>query len=87
GKESELFFIDMPETSFLGFADKVRAEAEAEGKTFTCVEGDRRLIRGLIRPENGWNNDEYLVLEPGEKIVPVYDWDEVIRAARPADTN
>ena len=83
GKENEIFFIDMPETAFLGMADKCRKEAEAEGKTFTCVEGDRRLIRGLLRPASndreGWNRDDYLVLEPGERITPVYDWDEVIR--------
>jgi len=82
GKETELFFINMPDTSFLGFAEKCRREAEAEGKTFTCVDGDRRLIHGLIHPVDGWNSDDYLVVEPGEKIVPVYDWDEVIRASR-----
>ena len=82
GKESEIFYIEMPETAFLGFAEKCREEARAEGKTFTCVEGDRRLIRGLLRPEDGWNNDEFLVLEPGEKIMAVYDWEEIIRAGK-----
>ena len=81
GKETEIFFIDMPDTSFLGYAEKCRMEAEAEGKTFTCVNGDRRLIRGLLHPEDGWNRDEYLILEPGEKIIAVYDWEEIIRAA------
>jgi len=82
GKETELFFINMPETAFLGYAEQCRAEAEAGGKTFTCVEGDRRLIRGLLRPSDGWNSADYLVIEPGEKIVPTYDWEEVIRAGR-----
>ena len=81
GKETEIFYIDMPGTAFLGYAEKCRKEAEAEGKTFTCVQGDGRLIRGLIRPENGWNSEDFLVVEPGQKITPVYDWDEVIRAA------
>jgi len=82
GKETEIFFIDMPETAFLGIAEKCRTEAEAEGKTFTCVEVDRRLIRGLLKPADGWNRDDYLIVEPGEKIVPTYDWEEVIRARR-----
>lgn len=80
GKESEIFFINMPDTEFLGYAEKCRKTAESEGKTFTCVDGDRRLIRGLLRPD--WDADDFLVLEPGEKIVPVYDWDEIIRASR-----
>ncbi|MCL2832331.1 MAG: DUF1638 domain-containing protein [Treponema sp.] len=82
GKENEIFYIDMPETSFLGYAEKCRKNAEADSKTFTCVEGDRRLIRGLVNPINGWSNDDYLVLEPGEKISAVYDWEEVMRAGR-----
>jgi hypothetical protein len=83
GKENEIFFIDMPQTAFLGLAEKCRKDAEAEGKTFTRVEGDRRLITGLVRVgDGGWNQDDYLVLEPGEKIVPVYDWDHVIQAGK-----
>ncbi|MDR1932647.1 MAG: DUF1638 domain-containing protein [Spirochaetales bacterium] len=81
GKESEIFFIDMPGTAFLGFAETCRKEAESEGKAFTCVRGDPRLIKNLLNPEaGGWNAGDYLVLEPGEKIVPVYDWDQIIRA-------
>ena len=82
GKESEIFYIEMPETAFLGFADKCREEAQADGKTFTCVEGSRRLIRDLIRPTGGWSNDDFLVVEPGEKILAVYDWEEIIRAGK-----
>ena len=83
GKENELFFIDMPETSFLGFAEKCRKEAEEAGKTFVCVEGDKRLVTGLLNPaKDGWDSKEYLVLEPGEKSLAVYDWDEIIRAGK-----
>jgi hypothetical protein len=82
GKESEIFFIDMPSAAFLGFAEECRREAEAEGKTFICARGDSRLIRNLVHADSGggWNAGDYLVLEPGEKIIPVYDWDEIIRA-------
>ncbi|MDR2589104.1 MAG: DUF1638 domain-containing protein [Spirochaetales bacterium] len=76
--EKEVFFIDMPETAFLGYAEKCRKEAEEAGKTFTCVEGDSRLLCGLLL--GVWPEEEFLVLAPGEKVRPVYDWDEVIRA-------
>jgi len=65
----------------LSYAEKCKKNAEEEGKKFTCVSGDRRLIRGLLKPENGWDSEEFLIVEPGQKIVPVYDWDEVIKAA------
>ena len=82
GKETEIFYIDMPDTAFLGHMEKCRAEAEAEGKIFTCVHGDRRLIRGLLRPEPDWNTEDFLIVNPGEKIIPVYDWEEIIKAGR-----
>lgn len=83
GKETELIFIDMPDTAFLGYAEKCRKEAEEAGKGFTLVEGDKRLITGLLNPPaDGWDRNEYLVVEPGEKILPVYDWEEVIRAIK-----
>ena len=80
GKETEIFYIDMPDTEFLMYAEKCKAEAEADGKTFTCVKGDRRLIRSLVNPEeNRWNSEDYLIVEPGQKITAVYDWEEVMR--------
>ena len=82
GKETEIFYIDMPGTEFLGHTEKCRTEAEAEGKKFICVKGDRRLIRGLLHSTDGWDSDDFLVVEPGEKIIAVYDWEEIIRAGR-----
>ena len=75
-------FIDVPETSHLGFAEKCRLQAEADGKTFTCLAGDIRLFRKLTSGE--WDEEEFLVVQPGQKIEPCYDWDRVIRAV-PAD--
>lgn len=77
GKEKEIVFIDMPETSFLGYADKSRREAEEQGKEFILLPGDIRIIRRLLNGE--WDPDDFLVLEPGKKISPVYDWNEVMR--------
>ena len=40
--------------------------------------GDLRLFRMLTNGE--WNDDEFLVLEPGQSIQPNYDWDRIIKA-------
>jgi predicted secreted protein len=74
-------FIDLPETSELGFAEKFREKAEAEGKEYVRLDGNIRLIRGLI--EGHWNPEQYLVVPPGDLTVGVYDWSEVI-TSRPS---
>jgi hypothetical protein len=75
---NRIVFIDVPELSHLGFAEKARAEAAASGRQFVQLAGDMRLIRKLINGE--WDAEEFLVLEPGQKIAGVYDWDEIVRA-------
>ncbi len=78
GKDDRIVFIDVPELSHLGFAEKARAEAEAAGKRFVRLGGSIRLIKGLI--DGDWNDEDYLVLQPGQKIGGVYDWDRIVRA-------
>jgi hypothetical protein len=78
GREKEVVFIDMPETRFLGYGRKCEEETRGAGKEFILLEGDIGLIRRLLRGE--WNAGEFLVLEPGQRIVPVYDWNEVVRS-------
>jgi hypothetical protein len=73
-------FIDVPELSHLGFAEKCRAEAEASGRQFVLLPGDMRLVRGLVNGQ--WDPSEFLVVEPGQKIGAVYDWDEILRAEK-----
>jgi hypothetical protein len=73
-------FIDVPELSHLGFAEKCRAEAEASGRQFVLLPGDMRLGRGLVHGH--WDPAEYLVVEPGCRIGAVYDWDEILRAEK-----
>ena len=73
-------FIDVPELSHLGYAEKCRAEAEASGRQFVLLPGDMRLVRGLVHGQ--WDPAEYLVVEPGQKIGAVYDWDEILRAEK-----
>jgi hypothetical protein len=78
GKEKEVVFIDIPETSFLGYAEKCRGEAEEKKKEFILLPGDLGIIRRLVNGE--WDDDEFLRLPPGQKITPLYDWVEIIRA-------
>jgi len=77
-QDNQIVFIDVPELSYLGFAEKAKAEAQASGRQFVQLPGDMRLIRKLVHGD--WDAEEFLVLKPGQKIGAVYDWDEIVRA-------
>jgi len=77
-QDHRVIFVDIPETRHLGYAEKCRAKAEAEGKEFVQLPGDIRLIRNLVFAE--WNSDDFLVMNPHQRTVGAYDWDEIIRA-------
>ena len=49
-----------------------------DGLEFALLPGDLRLFRMLTNGD--WNDDEFLVLEPGESIQSNYDWDRIIKA-------
>jgi len=78
-EEDVVIFIEMPETRHLGYAEKCRRQAAEEGKEYIQLEGDIRLIENLIFGE--WNEDEFLVVQPHQRIGGVYDLNEVLRAA------
>ena len=71
-------FIDLPQTAHLRLAERFQEEATKAGKEYQRMEGDIRLIRDLIWGR--WNTDDYLIVKPGEQVVGVYDFDEVVRA-------
>jgi hypothetical protein len=71
-------FIDLPQTSHLGMAEKFAAKASEAGKESVRLEGNIRLIENLLSGE--WDGKEYLVVPPANTIEGVYDWDEVVRA-------
>jgi len=75
--DKKAVFIDLPQTSHLGYAAQFKAKAEAAGKEAVQLPGDIRLIQNLINGE--WDAKEYLVVPPAGAIEGVYDWDEVIR--------
>ena len=73
-------FIDLPQTSDLGYAEQFKAKAEAAGKRSVQLEGSIALIDGLLRGE--WNEKDYLLVPPASTIEGVYDWDQVMRAKK-----
>ena len=78
GRDDKVVFIEVPETQHLGYADKCRTKAQSEGKEFVQLQGDIRLIRNLLFGE--WNSEDFLTIEPLQRTVGVYDWEEIIRA-------
>ena len=76
--DEKAVFIDLPETTHLGYAEQFRQCVAAEGKDCLILPGDIRLIRQLLNGE--WPLEEYLIVQPGQRSAAVYDWQEVIRA-------
>ncbi len=76
--ETELRFIELPESAHLGYAGQARERAAAEGKAFVLIPGSSRLLRGLIA--GNWSEEEYLVVPPGRAIGPSYDKETILEA-------
>jgi len=76
--EHKLFYIEIPEFAHLGYAEKCEKQALTENKKFVKINGSIRLIKKLVFAE--WNDDEFLIVKPGEKTVGVYDFDKIISA-------
>ncbi|HEY8344598.1 MAG TPA: DUF1638 domain-containing protein [Bacillota bacterium] len=80
-KETDrVIFIDIPETSGPGYGAKCRQKAVAEGREYMELKGDISLLARLIHGD--WDPEDFLIVEPGEEITGVYDWDEIIRVRR-----
>ncbi len=77
-EDNTIIFIDIPETSHLGFASKCEEQARAEGKEFVRLPGSIALIEKLIFGD--WNENDFLVVKPGHRIIGIYDWDEIVDA-------
>lgn len=77
-EQGKAVFIDLPQTASLGLAQRFQTQARQAGKEFLCLEGNIRLIRNLIHGR--WDPEEFLIVEAGQRIAGVYDWDEIVRA-------
>jgi hypothetical protein len=73
-----IVYIDVPETHNAALKAQCRARAEADGKRFVELRGSVRLIAKLLNGD--WGPDEFLIVEPGQRIIGAYDLDEVVRA-------
>jgi hypothetical protein len=71
-------FIDIPETSHLGYWDQFRQRAAADGKEALRLPGSLRLIEGLLA--GNWNDEDFLVVPPGQRVAGLYDWERVVKA-------
>jgi hypothetical protein len=76
--DDQVVYIDVPETSQRHYAEECKIKAESDERRFVLVPGNIRLIRMLIDGE--WSPDELLVVEPGQTVRAVYDWEEIVRA-------
>jgi hypothetical protein len=79
--DDKAVFIDLPQTSHLGYAAQFESRAAAAGKQAVHLQGDIRLIENLIYGH--WDPAEYLIVPPTAAIEGVYDWVEVLRAKKP----
>ncbi|MFI5355729.1 MAG: DUF1638 domain-containing protein [Opitutales bacterium] len=75
--DEKAVFIDLPQTSHLGYAEQFQAKAAAAGKQAVHLPGDIRLVAQLLNGE--WNPQEYLTVPPARTIEGVYDWHEIVR--------
>ncbi|MBL7107270.1 MAG: DUF1638 domain-containing protein [Phycisphaerae bacterium] len=58
--------------------DYTKKCAEFMGWNYDCVEGNSGLMQRLV--DGDWNEDEYLIVQPGETIVEDLTTDKIIRA-------
>jgi len=61
------------------FETEAKTEADAHNWEYSKLRGDLRLIRMLVNGE--WDPKEFLVVQPGQRIVARYD-SEIIRAEK-----
>src|SRR5205823_6225491 len=62
-KATNAVFIELPQTSYLGYAAQFREKAAAAGKKVVVLPGDIRLIENLML--GNWDAKEYLIVPPG----------------------
>jgi hypothetical protein len=80
--QNKLIYIEIPETSSLGYAQRCREKALTDGKEFVLLTGDMRLLEMLTCGD--WPADEFLIVKSGEKIKAVYDWQQIMSVEKTA---
>lgn len=73
----QAIFINLPETERLAKVDEFKRQALERGLQFRVLQGSLRLINDLV--QGNWQDEDFLVIDPGDRITAVYDWDEILR--------
>lgn len=58
-------------TRHLGLDKKVKDLCNQRGWKYAEIDGDLGLLQRLV--DGDWNNDEFVVIDPGEIVVPAFD--------------
>lgn len=75
-KSGKLIYIEIPETRNPDYAELCRKKAQESEMIFVPIEGSIDLLAGLIN--GSWKPEDFLMLNPGDRSIGVYDWDEII---------
>jgi hypothetical protein len=78
-KHGKIVYIEIPETRNPDYVRLCRERAQSSGMSFVSLEGSIDLLERLIN--GNWQPEEFLILEPGQRTIGVYDWDEIISSA------
>jgi len=73
----DLIYIDVPETSNPACLEKIKKEAEKQGKSVRVLPGDIRMIQSLVW--GNWDEKDFLIVPPGHTVKGVYDQELVIK--------
>lgn len=73
----EVIYIHIDGFEYSGSRERFTQESEAQGKTVKTLQGDTGFIRKLIFGE--WDEKQFLTLQPGQRLVPTYDMEQVVR--------
>jgi len=74
----EAVYIKIDGFEYSSAYENYAAEIEKAGKRLKTVSGDVSMLRDLINGQ--WDNERFLVVPPGKKIVGVYDMQYVMKA-------
>ena len=68
-------FIDIPIGNFSDYKELTKKEAQEKGWEYEEINGDLRLLHNLV--DGNWHEDDFLVIEPNQKIRALYN-DDII---------
>lgn len=77
-KNKKLIYIEIPETRNPDYSKLCRKRAEESGMEWVPLVGSLELLRSLL--DGNWEEESFLILNPGQRSRGAYDWEEIIRA-------